>query len=75
MSVTVHKEKEKYVEVKSHLLIKTSLTTGPSCTQGLQLELFQFCQQQSIFQREGWICKCVAQMDHISGNCRERILF
>lgn len=71
----VHREKEKHVEVKDHLLIKTSLTTGPSCTQGLQLELFQFCQRQSIFQREGWICKCVAQTDHISGNCRERTLF
>lgn len=56
------------------LLIKISLTPGPSCTQDLQLESFQFCQRQSIFQREGWICICVAQMDHISGNCRGRAL-
>lgn len=51
-----------------------SLTPGPSCTQDLQLELFQFCQRQSIFQREGLICICAAQMDHISGNCRGRAL-
>lgn len=51
-----------------------SFITGPSCTQGLQLAPFQFCQRQSIFQREGWICVCVAQTDHISGNCKETAL-
>lgn len=63
-----------HIKVKRYLLFEVFLITRPSCTQGLQLELFQFCQQQSISQREGWICRCVAQMDHISGNCREKAL-
>lgn len=57
-----------HIEVKKHLLIKDSFIPRQSCTQGLQLELFQFCQQQSISQKEGWFCKCVSQTGHISGS-------
>lgn len=74
MLVTKYMGKQFAYQSEKHLLIKVSLITRPSCTQGLQLESFQFCQRQSTFQREGWICICVAQMDHISGNCRERAL-